>query len=192
MTQCCNGRLHTPRPLSGRDMQETRASHDTRGATTITTSSNGLEALLSWMRAESMERRTLARKGHGRAGARYAQDADSAGSQKQCLINNEAGSWLLCQAIIFHAPLDPTLGLEQCGSCTRCLDAVRQGRLSSHGVLDSNRCCAITDISRSDGHSSLRLPSGRRSMVRHMSGRCRTTACPFTTDAPWQPRRVLN
>jgi epoxyqueuosine reductase len=158
-----------------------------------------LDALLAWMRAESTEPfAACAYVDTGPVQERvYAQYAGLGWVGKNtCLINPELGSWLFLSEIITTLPLDPdTQGLEQCGSCTRCLEACPTGALVEPGVLDSNRCLSYLTIEhRGD------LPDEYRAAIgAHVYGCdiCQEV-CPYNQPAPhssdpaWQPRGGLD
>jgi len=158
-----------------------------------------LDALLQWMRAESdapFDARAYVDTGAVQERV-YAQYAGLGWIGKNtCLINPEIGSWLFLGEIICTLPLEPdTQGLEQCGSCTRCLEACPTGALVESGVLDSNRCLSYLTIELRSA-----IPDERRSdLGTHVYG-CDVCqeVCPYNRPAPhsgdpaWQPRAGLD
>jgi epoxyqueuosine reductase len=158
-----------------------------------------LDALLEWMRAR--EPRTFDARAYVDTGPVqervYAQYAGLGWIGKNtCLINAEIGSWLFLAEILCTLPLETDAeGLEQCGSCTRCIEACPTDALVKPGVLDSTRCLSYLTIElRGD------VPEVQRAaLADHVYGCdiCQEV-CPYNqpaphaTDAAWQPRSGLD
>ena len=158
-----------------------------------------LDRLLSWLREESadaFEARAYVDTGPVQERV-YAQYAGLGWIGKNtCLINAELGSWLFLGEIITTLDLEAdTQGLEQCGSCTKCLDACPTDALVEPGVLDSARCLSYLTIE----HRGDIPVDYHDAMHTHVYG-CDVCqeVCPYnlpapvSNDAPWQPRAGLD
>ncbi|MEP6919015.1 MAG: tRNA epoxyqueuosine(34) reductase QueG, partial [Acidobacteriota bacterium] len=115
-----------------------------------------------------------------------------------CLINSELGSFVFLAAIICNLPLAPDRpGLDQCGTCTLCLDACPTGALVEPRVLDATRCLSYLTIELKGS-----IPADRRDWVAEHAYGCDICqeVCPWnlspsvsaTAQPEWQPRGGLD
>ncbi|OLC77317.1 MAG: tRNA epoxyqueuosine(34) reductase QueG [Acidobacteria bacterium 13_1_40CM_4_65_8] len=156
-----------------------------------------LDALLAWMRQQSpepFEARAYVDTGPVQERV-YAQHAGIGWIGKNtCVIHPAIGSWIFLAEIICSLPLHVDApSLDQCGTCTLCLEACPTQAIVAPGVLDSTRCISYLTIEkRGDIPASL-----HEAMGSHVYG-CDVCqeVCPWNAvaprsdDAAWQPRRA--
>jgi epoxyqueuosine reductase len=79
-----------------------------------------------------------------------------------CVINPQLGSWLFLGEILTNVELEPdTPGVDQCGTCTRCIDACPTHAIVEPYTVDATRCLSYLTIeSRGGVEPSLRNSIG--------------------------------
>jgi epoxyqueuosine reductase len=154
-----------------------------------------LESLVAWMRESSpdpFDARAYVDTGPVQERV-YAQHAGIGWIGKNtCVIHPELGSWVFLGAIICSLPLEVDApSLDQCGTCTLCIEACPTHAIVAPGVLDSTRCISYLTIElRGD------IPAEHRAGIgSHVYGCdicqevCPWNASPPRSDDPvWQPR----
>jgi len=160
-----------------------------------------LDALTAWLRqgtGDGFEGRAYVDTGPVQERV-YAQYSGIGWIGKNtCVISPRLGSWIFLSEIICNLDLDPDLpALDQCGTCTRCLEACPTGALVEPRVLDSNRCLSYLTIENKGAiREDLRDAIGAHAYGCDI---CQEV-CPWnqshktatTADPEWQPRPGLD
>ena len=64
-----------------------------------------------------------------------------------CLINPTLGSWIFLAEVLTNVPLEvDSPAVDQCGTCTRCLDACPTGAIVEAYHVDATRCLSYVTI----------------------------------------------
>ena len=155
--------------------------------------------LLAWMREvapEPFEARAYADTGPVQERV-FAQYAGLGWVGKHaCLINETLGSWLFLSVIVttLTLPADAP-GVDQCGTCTLCIEACPTQAIVAPRMVDSTRCISYLTIEeRGEIPAPLRAGLGNRVYGCDV---CQDV-CPFnqapaiSTDPAWQPRPGLD
>jgi len=112
-----------------------------------------------------------------------------------CVINPSIGSWFVLGEILTNLDLEPDApAVDQCGTCTRCLDACPTGALTAAYELDATRCLSYLTIeTRTPVDAALRP---RIAAQVYGCDICQDV-CPWnrraavSDDPAWQPRAGL-
>ena len=144
-----------------------------------------LEQLLAWMREQAdqpIEAAIFCDKHHVQERV-YAQHAGLGWIGKNsCVINPELGSWMFLAGIAISIDLPPGAPVvDQCGSCTLCIDACPTGALVDARELDATKCISYLTI---ETHGE--IPEDQRPLIgQHVWGCdiCQDV-CPFNLASP--------
>jgi epoxyqueuosine reductase len=112
-----------------------------------------------------------------------------------CLINPALGSWLFLAEVLTNAALDVDRpAVDQCGTCTRCLDACPTGAIVEPYALDATRCLSYLTIEQRVGVAHELRPAVRQQV--YGCDICQDV-CPWnrraatSEDPAWWPRPSL-
>jgi epoxyqueuosine reductase len=113
-----------------------------------------------------------------------------------CLISPDLGSWLFLAEVITNLDLEPDApGTDQCGSCTKCLDACPTGAIVEPYTVDATRCLSYLTIETRGGIAE----PWREAVGARVYGCdiCQDVCpwnrrAPVSGDAAWRPRNDLD
>ena len=157
-----------------------------------------LRALLQWMAdAHGPGLEALSCVDAGPIQERVFAEAAGLGwiGKNTCVINPLLGSWLFLGEIVTNLELEPDApAMDQCGSCTRCIEACPTGAIVQPYEVDATRCLSYLTIEvRGEVDETL------RPAIRHEVYGCDICqdVCPWnrkaaeSADPAWQSRAPL-
>ena len=160
-----------------------------------------MDALLAWIRERAgggFEARAYVDTGPVQERV-YAQYAGLGWIGKNtCLINPERGSFLFLSEIICNLRLEPdTPAIDQCGTCTLCIDSCPTGAIVAPYVVDATRCLSYLTIELKGD-----MPIDQREQLANHAYGCDVCqeVCPWNAqppeadapDSPWLPRAAFD
>lgn len=114
--------------------------------------------------------------------------------KNSCVINPELGSWMFLSGIATSLDLQPDApALDQCGSCTLCIDSCPTGAIVDAHEVDATRCISYLTI-----ETESEIPEAQRALIGQHAWGCDICqdVCPWnlaaaiTKDPAWQgPQR---
>jgi epoxyqueuosine reductase len=152
-----------------------------------------LLVLIEWMRSQTDEPFDAAHfvDKHQVQERVYAQHAGIGWIGKNsCVINAGEGSWMFLAGVATSLALEPDgPALDQCGSCTLCIDACPTGALVDARELDATKCISYLTI-----ETGRDIPEAQRPLIGQHAWGCDICqdVCPWnlapsiTTDPAWQ------
>lgn len=112
-----------------------------------------------------------------------------------CVINAQLGSWLFLAEVVTNADLEPDPpATDQCGTCTRCLDACPTAAIVEPYVVDATKCVSYLTIEQRGTVAPDLVPAIREQV--YGCDICQDV-CPWnrraatSDDEVWQPRDGL-
>ncbi|MCR4375216.1 MAG: tRNA epoxyqueuosine(34) reductase QueG, partial [Acidobacteria bacterium] len=187
-----------PRTSGPQDLDVVRVAKYARGADYHAVLRARLRALLAWLASAAppgLEAFTCVDDGPVQERV-YAEAAGLGWIGKNtCLINPEIGSWLFLGEIVTNLELEPdTPGVDQCGTCTRCIEACPTQAIVAPYELDARLCLSYLTIEVRGAVEASLQPAVRE----HIFGCdiCQDV-CPWnrragvSDDPAWQPREVF-
>ncbi|HWI20678.1 MAG TPA: tRNA epoxyqueuosine(34) reductase QueG [Vicinamibacterales bacterium] len=110
--------------------------------------------------------------------------------KNSCVISPELGSWMFLSGVAISLELETDApAVDQCGSCTLCIDACPTGALADARELDATRCISYLTI-----ETESEIPEDKRALIGQHAWGCDICqdVCPWnlgaavTTDPVWQ------